>query len=117
MDERARARGAKFLLMTMTTAVQVHPDGEKREAFRRGIGSPRSLDYPDRRLESFAAARGIETLILLDPMRKFVEASREEVHGFRRGRAAQPGFGHWNETGHRVAGEALAEKLCALLGR
>lgn len=113
MNESARAHNARFLLMTLTNAPQVHPDAEKREAFRRSIGSPSTLDYPDRRLETFAKSRGIPALILLDVLSKAVEPP----HGFRKGRAATPGFGHWNELGHRMAGEALAARLCAELPR
>ncbi len=117
MHRQTGVHNAKFLLMTMTTAVQVHPEVEKREEFRRRIGSPANLEYPDRRLEGFAAGQGIASLILLDPMRRYADETRAELHGFRRGRAAAPGFGHWNETGHRVAGEALAAKVCELLAR
>ncbi|MGQ0544162.1 MAG: SGNH/GDSL hydrolase family protein [Betaproteobacteria bacterium] len=106
--ELAAANGAGFLLVTVPYAVQVHPDPAVREPLQKKLGVP-DLLYPDRRLAAFAAGQGIPALVLAPEMLKLAEARRVALHGFEN---AQPGFGHWNEHGHRVAAELIAQKLC-----
>lgn len=111
-----RAHGSRFLLVSASTAIQVHPSAGRREEFRRQIGAP-SLTYPDERLAAFAVREGIPFLALAAPLREEAERTGEFLHGFRKGRAAAPGVGHWNELGHRRAGELAAAKICELAGR
>ena len=102
------AHGARLLLATLSNGIQVHPDPKVRQAFTTRFGLA-DLFYPDRRIEAFAAADGIPYLMLAPGMQAWAEEHGQCVHGFAN---ATPCFGHWNEAGHRLAGEALADKLC-----
>ena len=109
LRDEVRGRGARFLLLTVGTGIQVHPDPAQRERFAAVVGVP-DLDYPDERLQGFARREGIELLALVPVLRRSAEARGECLHG-----KGQSGtcHGHWNERGHAVAGEALARALCA----
>jgi hypothetical protein len=107
--DEVRARGARFLLVTLSTGIQVYPDPAVRERFASVLGIP-DLDYPDERLRAFAESEGIEILTLVPPLRRHAEAIGACVHGF--GRSLDCG-GHWNAIGHRIAGNELARRLCA----
>ncbi|MBN2105969.1 MAG: SGNH/GDSL hydrolase family protein [Deltaproteobacteria bacterium] len=108
MRREVAERGARFLLVSLTNGIQVHPDPKAREAFARSLGCD-DLLYPDRRIASFAAAQGIEAIVLAPPMQKRAEQTQRYFHGFPN---TSMGGGHWNENGHRVAGEIIAEYLC-----
>ncbi len=100
---RATAGGAEFLLVICPNAPQVDPDPAVAPTLCRMLGIDR-LDYPERRLEAFAARTGLPCLAL--------------AHGL--GKAASAGervFGdgvHLNRNGHRVAAAAIAEAVTAL---
>lgn len=111
MRDEVEAAGARFLFMTLSTSAQVHPDVGVREATAKRVGAP-DLLYPERRFEAFARARGIRWLSPIPELRRAAESSGACVHGFP---GPWPCEGHWNATGHRIAGEALARALCAEL--
>jgi len=112
MHEEVRAHDARFLLLTLSNAIQVHPDGALRERHRRRIGA-RDLFYPDRRLRDFAAQEAIDALVLAPQLRAWAERNETCIHGFREPWRCR---GHWNAVGHRLAGERLAERICDALG-
>jgi hypothetical protein len=100
--------GADFLLMTLSNAIQVNPDAAVRDAFGRRIGAP-DLFLPDRRLRALGDAADFPVLTLAPILRDWAEDQQTCVHGFEDPWICQ---GHWNEHGHRVAGELLAARLC-----
>ena len=110
MRDEVRAHGAHFLLLTLSTGIQVHPDPAVRARFAQKLGADPDLLYPDRRLLDFAAREGIDALALVLPLRARAEATGQCLHGFEN---AIPCGGHWNQLGHRAAGEELAKALCA----
>jgi hypothetical protein len=110
MRDDVRAHGARFLLLTLSTGIQVHPDPAVRARFAQKLGVDADLLYPDRRLQEFAAREGIDALALVLPLRARAESSGQCLHGFDN---AIPCGGHWNQLGHRAAGEELAKALCA----
>jgi len=111
LRDEVRAANARFLLMTLSTAIQVHPDPAVRAAYAQRIGAA-DLAFPERRFEAFALARRIDWLTPIPELRRAAEASGACLHG-------SPGpwecQGHWNAVGHRIAGESLARALCAQL--
>jgi hypothetical protein len=102
--------GAHFLLATIGTGIQVHPDPAVRSAFARTLGVP-DLEAPERRLSLIARRQAIDHLPLVPPLRRYAEVTGSCVHGFV---GAVPCGGHWNSLGHRVAASALAERICTL---
>lgn len=102
------ARGARFQLVVLSNAIQVHPDASERERFAGALGVD-ELFYPDTRLAAFAAEAGISSLLLAPELRRVAEAGATCLHGFE---AGTPCTGHWNALGHRAAGERIAQALC-----
>jgi hypothetical protein len=105
----AAKQGAGFLLVTVPYAIQVHPSAEARSSFERTLGVP-DLFYPDRRLAQFAARHGIAAVPLAPAMQHLADETGVFFHGFP---ASGMGLGHWNELGHKVAAQLIAQRLCA----
>jgi hypothetical protein len=105
----AAKQGAGFLLVTVPYAIQVHPSAEARASFQRTLGAP-DLLYPDRRLAQFAARHGIDALALAPAMQHLADETGVFFHGFP---GTGMGLGHWNELGHTVAAQLIAQRLCA----
>ena len=111
MRDESRPAGAAFWMATLTAPAQVYPDDKVRTAFKAAL-KVKSLDYPDRRIAAFARREKIPLVALLDPLRTRADATGEYLHGFPNTRM---GTGHWNEIGHRAAGEVLARAVCSAL--
>lgn len=103
-----REKGLDFLLFSVTSGHQVHPDRKYREEFLRDSGGG-DLLYWNRRVGQFAGRNSIAYVDLVDPFQEFAEASGSCLHGFDN---AVPCGGHWNVLGHRLAGERVAEAIC-----
>lgn len=103
-----RGNGAELLVATLSNAIQVHPDVGVRERFAAETGVA-DLFYPDRRIEALATAEAIPFRMLAPPLGEWAAANETCIHGFDN---ATPCAGHWNENGHRLAGEALAAAIC-----
>lgn len=101
-------RGARFLVVTLSNPIQAHPEAAAREAFARRLGV-RDLFYPERRFRALGEREGFPVFNLAPELQAYAARHKVFLHGFGR----DLGNGHWNETGHRVAGELLAGKLCA----
>lgn len=104
----AERHGARFMMMSVPFAIQVHPDAQLREALRAKLGVP-DLFYPDRRLAEFAKRSGVLIVPLSPEMQRYAQATGTFLHGFPDGR---PGFGHWNQAGHDLAATLIARQLC-----
>jgi hypothetical protein len=107
MRDEVRTRGAKFVVVTLSNGPQVLPDPGLRENFKKRFGVS-DLFYPDNRIKSLAAANGIPVITLAPELQEFAEHNKVFLHGF----GENIGNGHWNATGHRVAGELIAKKMC-----
>ncbi len=105
-DEIAE-QGANFFVVTLSNPVQVYPDPTVRQQFIEELGAE-ELFYPDLRLKALGEREGIQVFNLAMPLRKQAEQHRLFLHGFDE----KLGFGHWNETGHQLAGELVAQELC-----
>ena len=109
MSDEVRAHGAELWIATLANRAQLLPEESQRRAFldRLGIDTP---FYPDLRLRAFAERAGIPIVTLAIPMAAYAEDHHVFLNG---GQRVPLGSGHWNETGHRVAGEILAAELCS----
>jgi hypothetical protein len=108
MRDEVRRHGAEFRIVVLATRPQVIPDPAKRSELPSKLGVP-DLNYADRRISEFGASAGIPVTTLAPALASYAEAHHVYLNGFR---ASNLGAGHWNETGHRVAGEAIAADLC-----
>lgn len=107
----AEAGGSRFLLVSLSNPDQVHPDLQHREAVARRLGVP-DLYYPDRRIQALARREGIASLSLAEPLAAYAAQQGVFLHGFPN---AKLGDGHWNATAHRLAGDLISERICAML--
>ncbi|WP_447987265.1 hypothetical protein [Nitrospira sp. Nam74] len=97
-------RGARFLLMGICSAEQVHP--ERSEQLMKMYKLPFDFDQPNRILEQFSTREQIEFLDLMPTFREYHRKTGTYLHGFGLNRG-----GHWNENGHRLAAETMFEFL------
>ncbi|HSS21589.1 MAG TPA: SGNH/GDSL hydrolase family protein [Pyrinomonadaceae bacterium] len=98
---------AKFLVVTLSNGPQVIPDPNWRQEFAKRLGV-NDLLYPDNRIKTLGVREGISVINLAPELQIFADANKTFLHGF----GENIGNGHWNATGHRVAGELLAKKIC-----
>lgn len=104
--DEVRDHGAQFLLMIGSTGRQVNPDLAVRKTFMKSLGVD-TLLYPDTRLQAFAEKENIPVVALAPIFAAYTEQHHVSVHGFKNSRG-----GHWNELGHRLAGEIVASRIC-----
>jgi hypothetical protein len=95
------------VVVTLSNGPQVLPSANVREEFKRRFGIT-DLFYPDNRIKSLGAREGVLVLTLAPELQEFAERNNVFLHGFGK----DVGNGHWNQTGHRRAGELLAKKIC-----
>jgi hypothetical protein len=113
MSRDVKAHGARLVVVTLSTPIQVYPDAAFREAYLSSVGGT-DLFYPEHRLDALGAREGFVVLNVAPALQAYADQHHAFVHGFPNTRA---GTGHWNELGHRLAGEFIAQRLCNLLGR
>jgi hypothetical protein len=109
MHHEVGARGARFMVVVLTSAAAVYPDQDIRQMYSLKLGV-KDLFYPDRRVNALGAKRGFEVLSLGEAMQRHADETRSFLHGFSN---TQLGFGHWNEAGHAIAAKLMAAKFCA----
>lgn len=110
MRDEVDKKGAKFMVATLSSDRQVHPDPLIRQEFAESLGVP-DLFYPDRRIKSLGEREGFTVVNLAPAFREYAERTKAPLHGF----GNQIGFGHWNAAGNRLAGETLAGMLCEMV--
>jgi hypothetical protein len=109
--DEAHAIDARFLVVMVSNAEQVHPDPDVRQRFMKRLGVS-DLDYPELRIARLCDEHGIEILRLAPPMAAYAETHHQYLHGFAN---AKLGRGHWNAQGHRVAAELIAARIEAMM--
>jgi len=107
MSDEVRQRGAKFVVVTLSNAIQVYPDPVVRQNFMKHIGTS-TVFYPNLRLKDFAQRQQIDFLDLAEPMQLLADQNKVFLHGFGK----DIGNGHWNANGHRLAAELITQRLC-----
>ena len=113
MSQEAKAHSARFAVVTLSTPIQVYPDAAYRSSYLRKIGGA-ELFYADHRLEALGAREGFAVLNLAPSLQAYADQHHAFLHGFANTRL---GSGHWNELGHRLAGELIAKRFCDLIGQ
>lgn len=107
MHDEVRAKNAKFLLVTGSMGIQVNPDTAIRQAYMDRLGV-NNLYYPEQRLKRLGDTEGFQVLNLAPVLEEYAVRNKVFLHGAR----DSIGRGHWNETGHRLAGELISQEIC-----
>jgi hypothetical protein len=107
MRDEVKKQKADFWVVTLSNAIQVHPDPSVRQAFMQRIGVG-TLFYPDLRIKALGAREGFSVLNLAQKFQLYAEQHNVYLHGFH----PNLGRGHWNAHGHRLAGKTIAQTIC-----
>jgi len=67
-----------------------------------------NLSYPDERIKMLGRAEGFDVLNLAPSLYEYASVNRVFVQGS----SETGGRGHWNEIGHRLAGELISRQIC-----
>lgn len=106
------AHGARFVAVTLGNPMQDLPLPKARERYMKHLGV-KNLFYPGMRIKAFGESKGFPVLNLAPKLQRYADAHHVFLHGFPNTR---PGIGHWNATGHRLAGEYIAQFVCERMG-
>lgn len=109
----AQSHHAGFLAVTLSDAFQVYPDKARRAAYEKRLGV-QDLFYPERRIAALGLREDFAVLNLAPTMQLYADEHHAYLHGFGN---VGLGAGHWNELGHKLGGEMIAEDVCAMLSR
>lgn len=111
MRDEVAGHGAEFLVVTLANRAQTHPDVRVRRRLEDELGV-QTLDYADDRVRAFGASAGIPVTSLAHRLEAYAVQTKAYLNGFPN---TAMGEGHWNELGHRLAGEAMADDVASLL--
>ncbi len=106
IDRKAEADGAAFMVATIPTSIQTHPEAGNRDELVKELGVD-DLLFPDRQLAAFGEQGGYPVFPLVEDMQ--AAAGDRHFHGFAN---TAFGFGHMNAVGHGVMADLLAPKVC-----
>jgi hypothetical protein len=107
IGNEAQIKRARFLVVTGSAGIQVNPDAATRQKFMERLGV-NSLYYPDDRIRSLGQGAGFDVLNLAESLHDYANNNRTFVQGS----SETGGRGHWNEIGHRLAGELIVKEIC-----
>lgn len=108
MHRDAAAHGARFYVAVISTRPQVEPDAARRAAYARRLGVT-DLFYPEDRIVEMGRRGGVAVIPLGRPLAAYTLEHNTYVNG---GGPVALGEGHWNELGHKLAGERIGAALC-----
>lgn len=109
LNDKVRGDGADFIVATIPTSVQTHPNLAYRDELKQKLGVD-DLLFPERQLASFGEEGGFQVFPLVAELQK--AAGDRHFHGFAN---TGMGHGHMNMTGHRVMAELLTPRVCSAL--
>ena len=107
INQVVRRHDARLVVVTVTQAIQLHPDANVRSRFADQLGAP-DLFYPENRIEALGKELAFDVVALSRPMLDAATRDQQYFHGFDK---TGLGTGHWNVAGHRLAAELIAEAL------
>jgi hypothetical protein len=107
MRDEATSRGAKFFVVTVSSGKQVIPDPTARFNLLQDAGL-KDFFYAEGRIKALGERESLPVLNLAPPFQSYAEQHQVFLHGF----GATLGKGHWNQEGHRLAGEIISGWLC-----
>jgi hypothetical protein len=111
LNREVTRTGAQLLVVTLSSSIQVAPNPAMRDRYAHRLGVS-DLFYPDLRIKQAADRQGIAALNLAPSLQQYAEQHQVCVHGFEN--ASKCG-GHWNQLGHQLGGDLIANRICDLI--
>ena len=111
MRDEIAQKGAQFDVVVISDPTQVNPN----VAALKGMCQAQEIKdifYPDHRVERFCHSHDIPVLLLAPYFQEYAAQHQVYLHGFHTLFRNTLGFGHWNQKGHRLAGEYIVKWLC-----
>lgn len=106
--EEAERHGARFLLVSLTEGVQLAQPDHLRGEYPGMEGTWYDLDKPVKLLAQFSKQEAVDYLPLLPVFRAYLRERNEHFE-----RLHYSCDGHWTPMGHRLAAEAIFNKIAA----
>ena len=113
MSDEVKEKGLKFIVVTLSTAAQVHPDPSFRKSFVKKINN-NDLFYPEKRIKKLGDEKGFLVINLAEKMKNYAQKNKIFLHGFAN---TVMGEGHWNLDGHKIASQIISKEMCESLER
>jgi len=107
MNNEVLRSGGRFVVVALTSPIQVDPDVRKREQLQQTLGV-NDLFYTERRLRQVGQHLGFPVITLAERMQMAATDRKVYFHGFP---DTGLGTGHWNERGHQIAADILTKEL------
>ncbi|YAI82104.1 MAG: SGNH/GDSL hydrolase family protein [cyanobacterium endosymbiont of Rhopalodia sterrenbergii] len=102
---------AKFLAVTLSNPAQVYPDKSLRDKYFKQEGVVDQFS-PDKRIKVLGEKEKFDVLNLAPEFQSYADKNNQFLHGFKN---TVLGSGHWNQLGHKLAGELITDKVCKML--
>lgn len=104
LRDEVRSAGGELIVTSLSTPIQVYPDRVLRQ--RLQAADPFAREH---RLAAILTPLAVPYLPLAPELQQRADREGLTLHGFA---GQQPGLGHWNGAGHRLAADLLAQRLC-----
>ena len=108
IDVEIKNQKKEFILASLSTPIQVHPDDKKVKKFKEENNID-DIFYPEKRLENFSKKNSIKFIQIAKKMKKAALEKSIFFHGFNN---TKIGTGHWNKTGHELASKLISKEIC-----
>ena len=102
---------AKFLAVTLSNPAQVYPDKSLRDKYFKQGGVMDQFS-PEKRIKVLGEKEKFDVLNLAPEFQSYADKNNQFLHGFEN---TVLGSGHWNQLGHKLAGELITKKVCEML--
>ena len=107
MAQKVKERNAYFLVLPVTTSIQVHPDTNIRNHYIEKMGI-NNLAYPEERIKLLGDSHNFRVIPILKKFQEYAELNQKYLHGYEN---LKPGFGHWNKEGHNLAADIIVNYI------
>ncbi|HAC62845.1 MAG TPA: G-D-S-L family lipolytic protein [Cyanothece sp. UBA12306] len=111
INQEIQQKKARFLAVTLSNPAQVYPDASERQKYLTQVGITNEF-YPEQRLNKLGEKEGFEVFNLAPQFQDYADQNNVHLHGFEN---TVLGSGHWNQAGHKLAGELITKKICKIL--
>jgi hypothetical protein len=108
IQQETKSINSDLLVVTLSNPDQVYPDKSLRDDYFKKAEINDEF-YPDKRIAELGKKEGFEVLNLAPILQSYADENKSFLHGFEN---TMMGSGHWNELGHKLAGEEISNNLC-----